>query len=319
MANHNMYKSLLLLLVTREGLPIGYELFPGNIYEGHTLEKMLDKLSKLYDINNIVVVADSGLISNANIDLLESKGYGYIIAARVKNLPDSILTQVKDRSKYIKTTMSGISTQRIDNYKPNQTLFCYHSEKKQRKDEKERQEKYNKLSQQVGKCAKSIVSSKFKQPYLKIEGSGKIVIDDSEMEKQVELDGLFCIASNKSEFNANLILEQYKGLWQIERSFRIIKSELAIRPVYHWTVRRMKAHFVICYIAFALSKYLHFKLQNKGIAISTREIHDALKACTGVELSVHNKQFKIHQDFNENTKLIYKIMRKALPEQFTVL
>ena len=307
------------LLVSREGLPIGYEIFPGNIYEGHTLERTLDQLSKQYGINNVVVVADSGLISNANIELLQSKGYGYIIAARVKNLSDDVLRQVKDRSKYTRISIAGISTQRIENYKPNQTLFCYHSEKKQRKDEKERQEKYNKLIKQVGKGAKSIVASKYSQPYLKIEGAGKIVIDEKEMQKQEALDGLFCIASNKSDFNANLILEQYKGLWHIERAFRSMKSEISIRPVYHWTVRRMKAHFVICYIAFALSKYLHFKLQKKGCTISGKEIHSALKACTGNELSVHKKQFKIYQDLPDDTKLIYKIMRKALPDQFTVL
>ena len=309
----------LALLVTIEGLPIGYEIFLGNMYEGHTLEKILDQLSKLYAINNIVIVADSGLISNANIELLQSKGYGYIIAARIKNLPENVLKQVKDRTKYTKTSMGGISTQRIDKYKFDQTLFCYHSEKKQSKDEKERQEKYSKVIKQVGKSAKSIVASKYSQPYLKIEGSGKIVIDEKELSKEQELDGLFCIVSNKSEYNGSVILEQYKGLWQIERSFRIIKSELSIRPVYHWTVRRMKAHFAICYIAFTLSKYLQFKLQTKGHAMTIREIQEALKACTGSELTVHKNQFKIYQDFPEDTKLIYKIIRKALPEQFTVL
>ena len=83
----NQPQVVLALLVTKHGIPIGYEVFPGNQYEGHTLEVSIDALQKRYDINNIVFVADSGMLSKDNLAILSSKGLKYIVGARLKNQP----------------------------------------------------------------------------------------------------------------------------------------------------------------------------------------------------------------------------------------
>ena len=91
----------LALLVASEGLAIGYELFPGNIYEGHTLESVLVSLKDTYRMKDITVVADSGLLNKKNISLLEEKGYKYIIAARIKSEKLSLQKAMLDRSDYL--------------------------------------------------------------------------------------------------------------------------------------------------------------------------------------------------------------------------
>ena len=120
-------------------------------------------------------------------------------------------------------------------------MHCYYSDKKRIKDEKERETKLTKLlNTGIGKNAKTGLSSKFRQAYVKVKGNAKIEIDEEILAEQKKFDGLFCLITNKKDLTSKMILQQYKGLWQIERSFRTMKSEISIRPVYHWTVGRLK-------------------------------------------------------------------------------
>ena len=149
----------LALLVSNLGLPIGYEIFPGNMYEGHTLNKAVEQLSQTYPINNIVIVADSGLISKNNLNLLEEKGYNYIIAARLKSFDKETLKDVLDVSNYIQTTSEGISSYKKSDFYDGRDLHCYYSDKKRIKDEKERETKLTKLlNTGIGKNAKTGLS-----------------------------------------------------------------------------------------------------------------------------------------------------------------
>ena len=309
----------LALLVSNLGLPIGYEIFPGNMYEGHTLNKAVEQLSQTYSINNIVIVADSGLISKNNLNLLEEKGYNYIIAARLKSFDKETLKDVLDVSNYIQTTSEGISSYKKSDFYDGRDLHCYYSDKKRIKDEKERETKLTKLlNTGIGKNAKTGLSSKFRQAYVKVKGNAKIEIDEEILAEQKKFDGLFCLITNKKDLTSKMILQQYKGLWQIERSFRTMKSEISIRPVYHWTVGRLKAHFVICYIAFALSRYVQFKMEITGKKVSSEKIIEALGECKSNLIIVGNKSFSIQQDMPETAKAVYKVMRKARKEKFLV-
>ncbi|GAQ95390.1 transposase [Thermodesulfovibrio aggregans] len=89
------------LLIDMEGRPVGYEIFPGNTFEGKTLEVMLDKLSKKFGIRKVVIVADKALMSKINIEAIKNRGYGYIIASRIKSLPEKIKKEILNEQGYI--------------------------------------------------------------------------------------------------------------------------------------------------------------------------------------------------------------------------
>ena len=306
----------LALLVTREGLPIGYELFPGNVYEGHTLSDILTSLKDQYSIEDVVVVADSGLLNKKNVTLLETCGYKYIIAARIKNEGSLIQEEVLSRSGYRSITES-ISSKELD-YGGGRRLICCHSDKKERKDIYERESKLQKLLKLSGKSPKELLSSKYKKPYVKIENGSKVVIDGEEVARSKRFDGYFGLITNCKDLSPKDIIMQYKGLWQIERSFRIIKSNLSIRPVYHWKPERVKAHFAICYMAFALMRVMRFKLQAADIHLSDDEIHRAIDQVKSTVIKTKDKEFIIGQDINQEAILIYRTLRIRQPCKFMV-
>ena len=306
----------LALLVTSEGLPIGYEIFPGNVYEGHTLEYILSSLKETYVIDDVVVVADSGLLNKKNISLLEEKGYKYIISARIRSEKSSLQGEIFDKSGYEDITDS-ISSKIIDYGSGRKLISCY-SVKKYKKDRYERESKLQKVMQIVGKNPKELLSSKYKKSYVKIERGGRIVIDNDEIEKSKKFDGYFGLITNCDDLSPKEIVTQYKGLWQIERSFRLLKSNLSIRPVYHWNPDRIKAHFAICYMAFALMRIMRFKLMSSDIQLSDDEVHRAIDASKCTVIKTNGKEVQIAASLNNEAILIYKTLRIKKPKAFRV-
>ena len=307
----------LALLVTTEGLPVGYEIFPGNVYEGHTLPHILSTLKDLYKMEEVVVVADSGLLNKKNISLLESEGYKYIIAARIKNESHKFQREILDQCGYCGIS-EGISSKVIDYGSGRKLISCY-SEKKYKKDCHERESKLQKVMKIVGKNPKELLSSKYKKPYVKIEHGSRIVIDNEELEKSKRFDGYFGLITNCDKLPPRDIILQYKGLWQIERSFRLIKSNLSIRPVYHWKPERIKAHFAICYMAFALMRIMRFKLMMSGIQLSEDEVHRALDSAKSNIIKTKDKEVHIGTDLTNDLLLVYKVLRIKKPHKFRVV
>lgn len=307
----------LALIVTKHGLPIGYELFPGNMYEGHTLELIINKLKDLYNINKIVVVADSGLLNKGNIEILNRFGYEYIIAARIKNMNTKLIAQITSKDDYIDIN-EDMSAKTI-NYLDNQTIIACYSKIKARKDEYELDDKLAKLILKHGKSSKQLLASKFKQSYIKLDKQTKIIIDEEEIEKVKQFHGLFALITNKKNPDATEIILQYKGLWQIEQSFRIIKSDISIRPIFHWSIARMKAHFCLCYIAFAMCRFLQYKLQKYSICYSPENIAEALHSLKTMRINSKGLIFNINQNTDKRLVAIYKAIRKAIPKTFSSL
>jgi len=238
----NQPQVVLSLLVTEEGLPLGYEVFPGSTFEGNTLENALNKLKNKYNLEDIIVIADSGLMSKKNIEKIEKLGLSYIIGARLKNMNN------KDQKKILE----GIS------------LVKGALHKRAYKDKKDREEAIEKLKVKLSKSKnpKSFLSNYGYKKYIKCEDEGmKVYLDESKLSEEEKWDGVSGVLTNVEDMSKAKIIENYKGLWQIESCFRVQKHDLKIRPIFHWTPRRVKAHIGICYMAFCCQQYLRYRLK----------------------------------------------------------
>ena len=146
----NQPQVLLALMVTKQGLPVGYEAFPGSTYEGHTLLPLLDKIKKRFSIDKVVFVADSALLSDKNLGLLEEAGYEYIVGARLRNTTKAVRDQILDPSNY-KECEEDIKCVEIE--KANgRRLVVTHSQKRARKDQHDREKAVNKLLAKLGEA-----------------------------------------------------------------------------------------------------------------------------------------------------------------------
>jgi len=251
------------LLVGYGGYPIGYEVFEGNIFEGDTFIPLLKRMEDRYKLNRPVVIADSGLLSKKNIQALEAEGYQYILGARPKNESESIKKQILDSHlKYGEVIVIN---------KPEKTrLILSMTEKRASKDAHNRERGLRRLQKRVasGKLTKSSINSKGYNKYLKMEGEITISIDMEKFEQDAAWDGIKGYVTNTSH-TAEEVIANYRNLWFIERAFRMNKTDLEVRPIYHRLHNRIEAHICICFTAYSIMLEMEriLKLHHSSITL----------------------------------------------------
>jgi transposase len=238
------------LLVGMNGYPIGYEIFEGNIYEGNTLLPVLLAFEKRFNLNKPIVVADAGLLSNRNIELLVADGYAYILGARIKSEKQTI------KKKILSLQLSD-ETFSVIKKSPKERLIISYTDKRARKDKYNRERGLRRLEQGLnkGRLTKSHINNRGYNKYLKLIGKLNIEIDYNKFESDGKWDGLKGYLTNTS-LSAKKIFENYRNLWHIEKAFRISKTDLKIRPIYHRLRKRIEAHICISFAAYTIYKEL---------------------------------------------------------------
>lgn len=262
---HNNPQIYLGLLVGLGGYAIGYDIFEGNIYEGHTLIPFIENISLKFNLDRPVVVADAGLLSNNNIRELETQGYQYILGARLKNEP----AEIKDKILAAKPEEGTIKRIKKD---PNTRLLISYSQKRARKDEHNRKRGLQRLEKQVnaGKLTKSNINNRGYNKYLKLEGKINVQIDYDKFAQDAVWDGLKGYVTNAKITNKQAV-ENYNNLWHIEKAFRMSKTDLRIRPIHHRLRQRIEAHICIAFCAYCVYKELERVLYKEKSTISLRK------------------------------------------------
>jgi transposase len=253
------------LLVALGGYAIGYDIYEGNTYEGHTLIPFIKKMSKKFNLDKPAVIADSGLLSKKNIEALEGKGYEYILGARIKNESEEIKQQIL-RKDYSDGTLFSIKKDE------NRRLIIHYSKKRAAKDAYNRKRGLKRLEKRIksGKLTKSSINNRGYNKYLKLEGEVSIEIDYDKFDKDQQWDGLKGYITN-TELEDKHVIENYKNLWQIEKAFRMSKTDLRIRPIYHHLKHRIEAHICLSFVAYSIYKELERVLYENKSSLSLKK------------------------------------------------
>lgn len=301
------------LMVTNFGLPVGYEIFAGNVYEGSTLIPVLTKLRTNYGINDVTIIADSAMFSKLNLVELTANKFNYIVAARIKNLDSSLSKLLLDKTNY-NALDNGISYKTIN--LGDKHLVACHSKERAEKDCYERQLTMNRLEKFIGKSAKDTIRGSLKKPYIKLSKASTIEIDTKKLEQISKFDGYFGFYTNTVP-DARTVINHYRGLWQVEQTFRITKHNLAIRPVYHYQDRRIAAHFALCFVALSLLRTTEYLLTKADYAIPVEKLHSILQQIKSVQIINKNQEFYIIADPPSEFDQIYKALSIPKPKLFT--
>ncbi len=267
---HSHPQILIGLLVTGQGYPVGYQLFEGNTAETKTLIPVLEAFQKRFNLKKPIVVADAALLSQKNMDALTEHGYCYILGARLKNESE----QVKQRILQLGVTHAKPA----EIAHRNGRLIVTYSSKRAKKDQMNRQKGLARLEKKVasGKLTKEHINNRGYNKYLNLEGQARIRIDYLRYEADQAWDGLKGYITN-TELTATEVTEHYHQLWHIEKAFRISKTDLRIRPVYHRLKNRIEAHICICFAAYAVYKEFERILQVNEIDISVEKALEEIK------------------------------------------
>jgi transposase len=274
---HQNPQIVLGLLVSKNGYPLAYDIFEGNQFEGYTMLPIIDSFRSKYDLKQLVVVADSGLLSAKNIEELQSKNYEFILGARIKN--ESKAIQEKILSMNLKSGESKIIK------KGDLKLMITYSDIRARKDKYNREKGLRKLEKRVrtGKLTKTNINNRGYNKYLKLEGEIKVIIDKEKFEQDEKWDGLKGYLTN-AKMRTETILENYNHLWRIEKAFRISKTDLKIRPIFHRKQKRIEAHICLNFVAYKVYKELERQLKEKKSELSPEKVIEILQSIYQIEI-----------------------------------
>lgn len=300
---------LLGLLVGQQGLPIGYDIFEGNKFEGHTLLPVLKRIQSRYGFDKPVVVADAALLSSENLKNLKEAGYQFILGGRIRNESDKIKSEILKKAEGMKDGDSFI-LKKEDGVR----LVVTYSDKRAKKDAANRNRGIEKLRRQVksGRLTKQSINSRGYNRFLTIVGEAMVNIDEEKVKSDHQWDGLKGYVTN-TILPAKDVAENYIQLWQIENAFRISKTDLKIRPVHHYLKHRIEAHICIAFVAYAIYKELEYLLKKHRIPISPKRAAELTQNMYELEYALSNsgeiKRQLLRMDAEQQN--IYDIIHKS--------
>lgn len=244
---HNQPQIVIGLTVTRYGMPLSLEVFEGSTFEGHTMFPSIKKLCQNYQSKEFIVVADSGMMSQNNLEKLEEEKLKYIVGARLANIGKTIFEKITSKIK------------REDGYTiriklaEEKALIVSYSSKRATKDKHDREKQIKKARQMMK--TPSTISRRYK--YLKTnKEKSKYQLNQKLIEKSEKLEGLKGYVTNALNLSNKEIVIKYSELWQVENAFRISKSDLKARPIFHTKKESIEAHILIVFTALVISRYI---------------------------------------------------------------
>lgn len=267
---HQQPQIMIGLLISNQGYPIGYQIFEGNTSETKTLIPVLEKFQEKFKLEKPIIIADAALLSEKNLCALRSAGYEYILGGRLKNESDTMKKQILSLD-----TQEGRPKEIVSS---NNRLIITYSSKRAHNDCRNREKGLKRLEKKVnsGKLSKKHINNRGYNKYLRLTGDVNITIDYEKFKADSVWDGLKGYVTNTKLSRAQVI-ENYGQLWHVEKAFRISKTDLRIRPIYHRLKSRIEAHVCICFTAYALYKELERQLKINKVGISPEKAINEIK------------------------------------------
>jgi transposase len=236
------------LIVSKNGFPVAYEIFEGNKFEGHTIIPVITDFKEKHQIKTLTVVADAAMISFANVQSLKENELQYIVGARMSSLPPKLLESLSKQ-------LQGKDSESVRIKTPHGDMVCSFSAKRYSKDKREMEKQIKKAESLLQKP-----SGMKRVKFIASDNNTKYELNTKLIEKAKLLLGLKGYYTNLGEEIENqTIIEHYHNLWHVEQAFRVAKSDLQTRPIYHFKQEAIKGHVLICFMALAVSKYIEIK------------------------------------------------------------
>ena len=283
---HSNPQIILGLLVSLDGYPLAYCIHEGNKYEGHTMLPVISEFVSKYRLDDFIVVAGSGLMNSANVSDLEADGCKYIIGSRIRNESEEVKRQILSFGKG-----EGMMHE-IDKGGGRRLLIGY-SGRRAGKDAHNREKGIRRLEKAYkdGHLSKENINRRGYNKFLDMEGDTNVSINYDRIREDARWDGLKGYLTN-TDMPTEDVVSAYHNLWNVEKAFRIAKSKIEIRPMFHFTRRRIEAHICICFVALKVYKELERLLKLSGIRMSVDKVLNMAKTVTTI--SVYMPQNKKH-------------------------
>lgn len=300
------------LLVDKMRNPITYQIYQGNTYEGGTMIKALEDLKTKFPIDKVIAVADSAMIDKSNRAYMEqSNTIDYIIGDRIKNLPKSLTDELISSKHHKPINASSQSFTYHEVKHQGRRIICTYSEKRAKKDRLERE----KLIEKAEKLLEN--PSQLKQA--KRRGAGRFIKQESQEKYSIDLDKIkadekwdgYKALSTTTNLKPEEVVEKYADLFEVEHAFRSLKSQLKMRPMFHWTDQRIEGHIAMCFMAYTFLNQLRVVT-----SLTEKEIVRTLDKMQLSEIKEKNKADSIYlrSSIDENQNKLINSLKLIVPK-----
>lgn len=303
------------ILMSKEGIPVGHEVWPGNMSDMKAILEMLNKVKGKFQIDKVVWVCDRGMVSEGNLKELQKAGHEYIVGIKMRQLPADRRSRYLDTQDMIQVR-HDLFVKEVKENGEGRYIICYnpveaHFESGKR--EYFRKILQNKIDFLSGK--EWIIKNGYRK-YLDVDAH--VSLDEERLNKERIFDGKWVLLTN-TEYPIKEVALYYKSLWQIEQGFRDLKHELEANPIYHYTEKRIRAHIFVCFLALAVrlsfKKWLR-QLDNKA---SCSEVFEALKGIKAIQICAPNQKIIMRTEFPAKAHLGFRAAGLAPPPRILEL
>lgn len=300
----NEVQVVLGLLVDGEGIPIDYELFRGNTSEMNTIVEVVNNYKAKNKLEKVTVVADRGLNSRLNLKTLTDLNFDYIVAQPIDRLPAETKEKIfrednwdqefvaQDGSETFKVkTIKQSSAPELDN-----EIIVTWAAKRQAHDLKVLNERFDKCKQLLDRGTRAVDASikHGVRQFLRIKKGAKVTYatNDDLYQKRKKQAGYYALVTSHKHTDTMQIYRDLRRLWHIEECFRVMKTNLDTRPVYVWTPKRIRGHFLVCYLALVMERLAYYRIRQVGLDLSSQKV---------IELLAQAKMTILEQDKTKKT------------------
>ena len=303
------------VIMSKEGVPLGHEVWSGNTNDVKCFKEVIEQVRQKYGLSRIILVGDRGMISKNNIEAIEKSGLEYILGYRMRTIAKEERSKLLSQANLRKLKNSELEFKEVT-YQGKRLIVCYNAERAE-KDKRHRERDIEKLREKLksSKSIKQLISNPQYKRFIKINETKTTAKLDEEKIKNDELyDGIFVLTTN-TNLSAVQCVERYKDLWQVEHAFRALKSELEMGPIYHWKDDRIRAHIMVCFLAFCLRAAFYKKIAQMKEKMSITQVNSDLKALRAVELKIKSKTVKLRTELKEGASLAFKAIGMKVPNR----
>ena len=295
--------------IDRDRMPVSFDIYPGNTFEGHTFKDTIETMKKRYQLGKVIVVSDRGMMSRTNMEIVENSDYEFIVGKSIKQLKkvdifDGEFTEIAKGIEYREIEYEG------------KRLLIIHSKERAEKDRKDRIRLIEKAKKMLKDGDIESKSKRGAKKYLKTKNEVDYTLDIEKIEKDEKYDGYYGIITN-TQLNPKQILEQYHTLWKVEESFRTLKNYLETRPIFHWTQKRIKGHIVMSFVSYIMQRTLELELERNNIEYSHEKRREAIKNIKYIDIKTNEQHFAIRTNMNVLAQKILKILNIPIPKVVT--
>lgn len=316
------------LLTDTEGMPLSFEVHPGNTFEGNTLDGIVDRMKQQFSVRRFIFIADRGMFSSKNLEHIRKSEGEFIVGLKIGVLGKAIQQEYYDLHRYlfISKELAILET----SYGSDRCIITWSSSRAER-DYKAREDILSKIRKKLSlsknRTRNFVTNSNYKK-YLVLGDNAQPTLNQKAIDEQARKDGFFGIITNVTSMSATEIVFHYKQLWKIEDSFGELKGTLKTRPIFHWSDHRIMGHLMVCFLAYLCEAYVTKELRSHREMMESKSSLDRiidsrpltaalafeeLNCVLAIPVKIKEQTIWVRTDIPENAVKLLKVLHMKMP------